>query len=115
VPLYSETRGMFNARAFSLMNPSAIFINTCRGPVHDESDLIAALRNGEIRAAGLDVVEEEPTPTGNPLLSMDNVVVTPHLAGSSEERVDRALVFSYENARRVLSGEEALGQFEVLA
>lgn len=115
VPLYSETRGMFNARAFSLMNPSAIFINTCRGPVHDESDLIAALQDGEIRAAGLDVVEEEPTPTGNPLLSMDNVVVTPHLAGSSEERVDRALVFSYENARRVLSGEEALGQFEVLA
>ena len=63
---------------------------------------------------GLDVVEVEPTPIDNPLLSMDNVVVTPHLAGSSEERVDRALVFSFENARRVLAGEEPEGQFEVL-
>ncbi|MDA1258895.1 MAG: NAD(P)-dependent oxidoreductase [Chloroflexi bacterium] len=115
VPLYSKTRGMMDARAFSLMKESAIFINTCRGPVHNEADLIDALNDGQIRAAGLDVFEEEPTPVDNPLLSMDNVVVTPHLAGSSEERVERALVFSYQNARRVISGEEPQGQFEVLA
>lgn len=114
VPLYSGTRGMFNAQAFSLMKPSAIFINTCRGPVHDEADLIEALRAGGIAGAGLDVLEQEPTAMDNPLLSMGNVVVTPHQAGSSDERVRRALVFSFENARRVMNGEEPLDQFEVL-
>lgn len=114
VPLFSGTQGMMDAHAFSLMKESAIFINTCRGPVQNEADLIDALNNGEIRAAGLDVFEVEPTPVDNPLLSMDNVVVTPHLAGSSEERVERALVFSYQNARRVIDGQEPEGQFEVL-
>jgi phosphoglycerate dehydrogenase-like enzyme len=114
VPLFSETLGMMNSNAFTLMKESAIFINTCRGPVQNEPDLIAALNDGLIRAAGLDVFEVEPTPVDNPLLSMDNVVVTPHLAGSSEERVERALVFSYQNARRVMSGTEPEGQFEVL-
>jgi phosphoglycerate dehydrogenase-like enzyme len=80
----------------------------------NEPDLIAALNDGLIRAAGLDVFEVEPTPVDNPLLSMNNVVVTPHLAGSSEERVERALVFSYQNARRVMAGTEPEGQFEVL-
>ena len=55
--------------------------------------------------AGLDVTQIEPTPLDSPLLKMDNVVVTPHLAGSSQERVDRAIVFSFENARRALNGE----------
>jgi|TARA_B110000196_G_scaffold229243_1_gene197881 glyoxylate reductase/D-3-phosphoglycerate dehydrogenase len=114
VPLFSETLGMMNSDAFTLMKESAIFINTCRGPVQNEADLIDALNDGQIRAAGLDVFEVEPTPVDNPLLSMDNVVVTPHLAGSSEERVERALVFSYQNARRVMSGTEPEGQFEVL-
>jgi len=54
--------------------------------------------------AGLDVTEIEPTPIDSPLLKMDNVVLTPHLAGSSQERVDRAIVFSFENARRALNG-----------
>ena len=54
--------------------------------------------------AGLDVTEIEPTPMDSPFLRMDNVVVTPHLAGSSQERVDRAIVFSFENARRALNG-----------
>ena len=114
VPLFSETLGMMNSNAFTLMKESAIFINTCRGPVQNEPDLIAALNDGLIRAAGLDVFEVEPTPVDNPLLSMNNVVVTPHLAGSSEERVERALVFSYQNARRVMAGTEPEGQFEVL-
>jgi len=114
VPLFSETLGMMNSEAFALMKESAIFINTCRGPVQNEADLIDALNDGQIRAAGLDVFEVEPTPVDNPMLSMDNVVVTPHLAGSSEERVERALVFSYQNARRVMSGTEPEGQFEVL-
>ncbi len=108
MPLNSATRGMFGAREFRLMQPHAVFINTCRGPVHDEEALIAALENGEIWGAGLDVTELEPTPTDNRLLQMENVVVTPHLAGSSQERVDRALDFAYDNAKRVLSGYKPL-------
>ena len=107
-PLNSVTRGMFGAREFKLMQPHAVFINTCRGPVHDEDALIAALNDGEIRAAGLDVTEIEPTPADSPLLKMENVIVTPHIAGSTEERVDRAIEFSYANARRVLDGNRPL-------
>ena len=114
VPLSSSTRGMFGRREFRAMKSDAIFINTCRGPVQDEAALIAALESGEIAAAGLDVTEVEPTPADSPLLKMDNVVVTPHLAGSSQERVDRALVFSFENARRVMSGELPLNAVRVL-
>lgn len=114
VPLYSATTKMFSRNEFKAMRNDAIFINTCRGPVQDESALIEALQTGEIAAAGLDVTEVEPTPLDSPLLKMDNVVVTPHLAGSSQERVDRALVFSYENARRVLSGEKPLSPVQIL-
>ena len=108
MPLNSATHGMFSAREFNLMQPHAVFINTCRGPVHDEEALIEALNDGEIRAAGLDVTEVEPTPRDNPLLRMENVVVTPHIAGSTEERVDRAIEFSYGNALLVLNGDNPL-------
>ncbi len=107
-PLNSATRGLFSTREFKLMKPHAVFINTCRGPVHDEDALISALNDGEIRAAGLDVTEIEPTPSDSPLLEMENVVVTPHIAGSTQERVDRALAFSYANAQRVLNGDRPL-------
>ena len=106
VSLTPRTRGMFGAREFAAMRSEAIFINTCRGPVHDEAALIRALEDGEIWAAGLDVTETEPTPAESPLLRMDNVIVTPHAAGSSQERVERAIVFAFENARRVVAGEE---------
>jgi phosphoglycerate dehydrogenase-like enzyme len=64
--------------------------------------------------AGLDVTEIEPTPLDSPLINMDNVVLTPHLAGSSQERVDRALEFSFENARRALNGQELQNPVQVL-
>ena len=105
VPLSSSTAGLMGQKEFSAMKRDAIFINTCRGPVHNESELIDALNAREILGAGLDVTEVEPTPVDSPLLSMDNVVVTPHLAGSSQERVDRALMFSFDNARRALNGQ----------
>jgi phosphoglycerate dehydrogenase-like enzyme len=101
-------------REFAAMKSDAIFINTCRGPVQNEPELIEALNNGEILGAGLDVTEIEPTPLDTPLMKMDNVVLTPHLAGSSEERVDRALVFSFENARRALNGETLENPVQVL-
>lgn len=113
VPLNSRTTKMLSTREFAAMKDSAVFVNTCRGPVQDEAALIRALQDGQIAAAGIDVFEEEPTPLDNPLLHMENVVVTPHLAGSTQERVDRALVFSFENARRVLNGEKPLNVVEL--
>ena len=114
VPLSSSTTGLMGRREFAAMKPGAIFINTCRGPVHDEAALIHALNEGEILGAGLDVTEVEPTPLNSPLLEMDNVVLTPHLAGSSQERVDRALIFSFENARRAIDGETLQNPVQVL-
>jgi phosphoglycerate dehydrogenase-like enzyme len=114
VPLSSSTRGLMGRREFSAMKSDAIFINTCRGPVQNEAELIDALNAGEIMGAGLDVTEIEPTPLDTPLLNMDNVVLTPHLAGSSQERVDRALLFSFENSRRALNGEKLENPVQVL-
>ena len=89
VPLNSSTRGMFGSREFGLMKKTAVFVNTCRGPVHNEADLIRALQAGEIAGAGLDVLEQEPTNPNNPLLQMPNVVVTPHWAGGTGEASTR--------------------------
>jgi len=80
VPLDRVTTHMISDREFGLMKSSAILINTCRGPVVDENALIRALESGEIFAAGLDVTEIEPIKPDNPLPTMTNVVVTPHLA-----------------------------------
>jgi phosphoglycerate dehydrogenase-like enzyme len=113
VPLNSQTRKMFSDREFKAMRNDAIFINTCRGPVQDESALIRALQTRQIAGAGIDVFEQEPTPLDNQLLHMDNVVVTPHLAGSTQERVDRAIVFSFENARRVINGQKPLSAVQI--
>ncbi len=84
VPLNDETRHMISTPQFNLMKPEAILINTCRGPVVDEAALITALQNKRILAAGLDVTEVEPLPDDSPLLTMDNVVISPHMASISE-------------------------------
>jgi D-3-phosphoglycerate dehydrogenase len=83
LPLNPKTRHTLNEARFRLMKPSAIFVNTARGGVVDEAALIKALENGWIAAAGLDVLEQEPPDTANPLLNLPNVIVTPHLAGTS--------------------------------
>ena len=77
-PLNDETRHMMNADAFSTMKPTANFINVARGPVHDETALIAALQAGQIAGAALDVTEVEPLAAESPLTGMDNVILTPH-------------------------------------
>lgn len=108
VPLNGSTHGMMGAREFGLMKKSAIFINTCRGPVHNEADLIAALENGEIAGAGLDVLEQEPTDPNNPLLSMPTAIVTPHWAGGTGEGNERAVVFALANLERAVEGRRML-------
>lgn len=107
VPLTRRTRGMMSDREFDLMKPSAFFINLCRGPVVDEAALYRALTEGKIAGAGLDVLEVEPTPADNPLFDLDNVIITPHMAGQSQETALRAAHFAYGNILRVLNGDEA--------
>ena len=84
-PLTEETRGMIGARQFALMRRSALFITTSRGCIHDEDALHEALRAGKIAGAGLDVWAKEPPPTDHPLLQLDNVLVSPHMAGVTRE------------------------------
>ena len=106
VPLDRSTRHMISTREFELMKPTAILINACRGPVVDEAALIEALKSGQIFGAGLDVLEQEPTPTDNPLLAMENVVVTPHLASLAQESGIRSTDFAMANVSRLARGEE---------
>jgi phosphoglycerate dehydrogenase-like enzyme len=108
VPLNSSTRGMMGSREFGLMKKTAIFINTCRGPVHNEAELITALQDGEIAGAGLDVLEVEPTDPNNPLLSIPTAIVTPHWAGGTGEGNERAVVFALSNLQRAAEDRKLL-------
>ena len=83
-PLNAETEGLFNADVFSQMKPGSILINTARGRLVVESDLLRALQDGPLAAAALDVFEQEPPSPDNPLFRLDNVVLSPHLAGTDE-------------------------------
>ena len=82
-PHNAETEHAINASALAQMKPTAVIINTARGPIIDEPALIEALRNGTIAGAGLDVLEQEPPHPDNPLLRMENVLITPHVASAS--------------------------------
>lgn len=106
VPLNSQTRGFISDAELASMKPTAVLVNCSRGPVVDEAALVRSLKAGEIAGAALDVLEEEPTPADNPLLAMDNVVVTPHLASYSQESLDKARAFAVYNASRVARGQE---------
>jgi D-3-phosphoglycerate dehydrogenase len=105
VPLTDETFHMIGEKEFSLMKKNAIIINTCRGKVIDEKSLYKALRNSIISGAGLDVLETEPPEKDNPLLKMENVVVTPHVAWYSEDSIERLKVQGMDEVVRVLKGK----------
>ena len=85
VPLTPATRGLINAEKLALMKSTAYLINTSRGPVVDEPALVAALQNGQIAGAGLDVFEVEPLPLDSPLLGLENVTMTPHCASFADD------------------------------
>ncbi|MDQ7858800.1 MAG: D-2-hydroxyacid dehydrogenase [Armatimonadota bacterium] len=104
VPLTPQTEGLIDARALGLMKRSAILINVGRGKVVREADLIAALREGVIAGAGLDVFEREPLPADSPLYAMENVIITPHVSGASRTYYDRAIPLFCDNLRRFLDG-----------
>ena len=103
--LSKETRHLMGEKEFRQMKPTAYFINTSRGPVVDEAALIKALQQKWIAGAGIDVFEQEPIVPDNPLMKMDNVIVSPHTAGVSEASAKRLKLGVGEEAARVLSGK----------
>ena len=104
IPLNVETRKLIGEPFFKAMKPKAYLINTSRGATVDEEALTRALDSGEIAGAGLDVFEQEPTPPNNPLLKMDNVLVTPHTAGNSDVSEAASLRSAGQETARILSG-----------
>lgn len=105
VPLSEETKGKFNMAVFSKMKPSSIFINTARGGIHNEEDLIQALEKGKIWGAGLDVTNPEPMHVDNPLLTMPTVAVLPHIGSATLETRNAMSLRAAENIIAGLAGE----------
>ncbi|HZZ72350.1 MAG TPA: D-glycerate dehydrogenase [Pirellulales bacterium] len=103
--LNDSTRGLFNAAAFARMKPTAVFINTARGGVVVQSDLVAALRSGQIFAAGLDVTDPEPPDPQDPLLSLPNAIVLPHIASATVQSRDGMAEIAADNLLAGLRGE----------
>ena len=103
-PLTSETQGLIGKAQFAAMKPTAFFITTARGPVHDEAALFEALASGGIAGAGLDVFHDEPPRHDNPLLHLGNVVVTPHTAGITVEAARDIAVATATQWQTIFSG-----------
>ena len=105
-PLLPETKGVVNKDAFKKMKATAIIVNTARGPLINEKDLVEALDKNEIGGAGLDVVETEPLPENSPLIGRDNVILAPHTAFYSVEALEELQTKAASDVARVLNGEE---------
>jgi len=104
VPLDDTTRNLIGARELAMMKKSAVIINTCRGPVIDESALFKALKDRQIAAAGLDVMVEEPPSPNHPLFTLPNVTLTPHSAGPTWENWTARFRNGFDNIERVAAG-----------
>src|SRR5207302_1937687 len=92
-----ETLGMIHRSHFELMKPTAIFINTARGTIVNETDLLDALQRNRIAGAGLDVFEQEPLPSNSPFFELPNVVLTPHSAGVTPETAEAGIALAIQN------------------
>lgn len=104
-PLTNETRGMIGARELGLMKRGALLINVARGPVVVEADVVAALGSGHLGGAALDVFSTQPLAADHPLLGFDNVILTPHLAGITDEAMERMGTVVAEETVRILAGK----------
>ena len=108
LPLTPETKHLVGEAEFRAMKPSAYLVNIARGAIVDEQALVRAVREGWIAGAGLDVFEREPLPDDSPLWAMDNVLISPHVAGFTPRYDERATALFVENLGRYLSGEPML-------
>ena len=110
VPQTADTAGMIGTAALARMKPGAVLVNTARGGLVDEAALVAALRGGQLGAAGLDVFAQEPASADNPLFALENVVVAPHVAWVTGGTFERSFATAAENVRRLAAGEALLNQ-----
>lgn len=106
LPLTAQTENLLDRSALDLMKPTALLVNTSRGAIVDETALTDALRNRRLAAAGLDVFATEPVDPDNPLLRLDNVVVTPHVVWYTQDTMRRYLTEAIDNCRRLRDGEQ---------
>ncbi|GIO31985.1 MULTISPECIES: D-2-hydroxyacid dehydrogenase [Paenibacillus] len=106
LPLTAETRHMFNAAAWNAAKKGAYFINVGRGPTVDTASLINALNSGRLSGAGLDVFEEEPLPAEHPLWEMEQVIITPHVAGSNDRYAERVIDIFADNLKAYVQGQK---------
>jgi phosphoglycerate dehydrogenase-like enzyme len=112
LPLTAATTHFIGAAELRAMKPSAYLVNIARGSIVDETALIRALREGWIAGAGLDVFEQEPLPPDSPLWEMENVLISPHVAGFTPRYDERATALFAENLSRYLAGQPLLNQVD---
>ncbi|SHE29449.1 D-2-hydroxyacid dehydrogenase [Alkalibacter saccharofermentans] len=104
-PLTEETRGIIDEPVLDIMKETSFLINTARGPLVDEKALYQALKDKKIAGAGLDVLSKEPPREDSPLFSLDNVLITPHIAWAAKESRERLMKIAYENLKSFLEGK----------
>ena len=102
--LTPETQGLIGAKELARAKPGVVLVNTARGGLVDEAAMIGGLRSGRIAAAGLDVFAQEPLPAGHPLLALDNVVLSPHVAWNTPEATARLFDTAIANLERFYEG-----------
>lgn len=110
VPLTAATRHLIDRERIGLMQPTAVLVNVARGGIVDEAALIEALEEGRLRGAGVDVYSQEPPDMQSPLLHLDNVIATPHVAGMTYETIRRRIEACFANVARIADGEPPLYQ-----
>jgi phosphoglycerate dehydrogenase-like enzyme len=113
LPLNDQTRGMFNKAFFDSAKRGALFINVGRGATVVTADLVAALMDGRIGGAGLDVTDPEPLPADHPLWRAPNVLITPHVAATIDTGDEPRWLIARENLRRYVAGGKLLSEVDV--
>jgi phosphoglycerate dehydrogenase-like enzyme len=111
-PLNDHTRGMIDERRLRLLPKDAVIINMARGPLIVERDLAKVLQSGHLWGAGIDVTEEEPLPTDSPLWEIPNLIITPHVGGQRQSRIDDMTRLFLENSRRYQAGETLINRVD---